>query len=158
MRCCHVSAGVIQVEFFNIALKFRSCVSNFFTDLKGLATEEQPPDLIRQIVIAHHVDLPLIESSNGVEFAVDEIQQVRCCYPHRAICVAVEGFCHALRLSHGQHPRSAAIANIKFASTVNSLYRRVPVLQHLRNVLAKHLFNARNDFNFFSGDFRRQVG
>ena len=40
------------------------------------AAEEQPADLVRQIVIAHDVNLPLIECSNTVDSAVDEIKQI----------------------------------------------------------------------------------
>ena len=42
----------------------------------NLSAEEQPADLVRQIVIAHDVNLPLIECSNAVESAVDEIKQI----------------------------------------------------------------------------------
>ena len=42
---------------------------NFKTD--SLAAEEQPADLVCQIVIAHDVNLSLIEGSNAVESAVD---------------------------------------------------------------------------------------
>ena len=48
----------------------------FLTDVNCSPAEEQPANFICQIVIAHDVDLPLIERSNGVESAVDEIKQV----------------------------------------------------------------------------------
>ena len=58
-----------------------SVVNSFFCDFcaflwLNLPAEEQPADLVRQIVIAHDVNLPLIECSNAVESAVDEIKQI----------------------------------------------------------------------------------
>ena len=41
-----------------------------------LPAEEQAADFVRQIVIANDVNLPLIECSNAVESAVDEIKQI----------------------------------------------------------------------------------
>lgn len=45
-------------------------------DVNGLTAEEQPPDLIRQLVIAHDVNLPLIECGYRVDSTVDEIKQI----------------------------------------------------------------------------------
>lgn len=44
--------------------------------LHGSPAEEQAANFICEVVITHDVDLPLIERSNGVESAVDEIKQI----------------------------------------------------------------------------------
>ena len=66
-----------NVSVFHLRSLRRRAVSNIsLTDVNDSTAEEQSADLVCQIVIAHDVDLPLIERSNGVESAVDEIKQV----------------------------------------------------------------------------------
>ena len=68
---CVLCVSVVVVSFIPITTESQRTRR---LQRESLSAEEQLADLIRQLVISHDMNLSLIESSNGVEPAVNEIE------------------------------------------------------------------------------------